>query len=156
MENVLIVIGCIIAVVLFLAIPGLIVTFRRTLSKQFMLVEERDQVVHELNDFCQEASFAKLLIRKARSITSRTFNAHFVEIPSFKKFSWTSPEGISMLTARAKYIAMKGRACKAINGYRRLLKEKAEGLLKQDQYYVKLVNLYNECLGGKASGYAFA
>jgi len=156
MENVFTVIGCIIAVLCFLAIPGLIITFRKSLSKQFMLVEERDEVVHELNHFCQEASFAQLLARKARSIGSKALNTRFIEIPSFKNATWISPEGISMLTARAKYIARKGRACKAINGYRRLLKERAEGLLKQDQYFVKLVNLYNEYLESRAIGYALA
>lgn len=156
MENVLVVIGCIIAVLCFLAIPGVIITFRKSVAKQFILVEDRDQVIHELNNFCQEASFAKLLARKARSISSKALNTRFVEIPSLKNFTWVSPEGISMLTARAKYIARKGRACKAIDGYRRLLKERTEGLLKQDQYYLKLINLYNECLESKAKGYAFA
>jgi hypothetical protein len=62
-------------------------------------------------------------------LAPNALNTRFIEIPSFKNATWISPEGISMLTARAKYIARKGRACKAINGYRRLLKERAEGLL---------------------------
>jgi hypothetical protein len=61
MENVFTVIGCIIAVLCFLAIPGLIITFRKSLSKQFMLVEERDEVVHELNHFCQEKQFCSII-----------------------------------------------------------------------------------------------